>query len=240
MGEYRTRNRDTSIFSDDDRSEQRWRGETARSRPWRSEEHGWGPSAPGDRGFFERAGDEVRSWFGDEEAEQRRERDARATDRDHWRSDERSSRATYPAAAERDEGWSGGFAGRNDFGRSQSGLREGGFDRGARDRFSGHQDDSYRRWRDEQIASLDREYDEYCRHRQQQFEQDFTNFRTGRQSVTGGGAAPTQTGRFEDSDVSVRAAAGAVPGQGAAPVSSGTETVTAGDTQSGARAVRKN
>ena len=30
-----------------------------------------------DRGFFERAGDEVRSWFGDEEAERRRERDQR-------------------------------------------------------------------------------------------------------------------------------------------------------------------
>ncbi len=31
----------------------------------------------GERGFFERAGDEVRSWFGDEEAEQRRRADAR-------------------------------------------------------------------------------------------------------------------------------------------------------------------
>ncbi|WP_262029422.1 BON domain-containing protein [Microvirga sp. Mcv34] len=30
-----------------------------------------------DRGFFERAGDEVRSWFGDEDAERRRERDMR-------------------------------------------------------------------------------------------------------------------------------------------------------------------
>lgn len=30
-----------------------------------------------DRGFFERAGDEVRSWFGDEEAERRRDRDMR-------------------------------------------------------------------------------------------------------------------------------------------------------------------
>src|SRR3546814_4169656 len=28
-----------------------------------------------DRGFFDRAGDEVRSWFGDEEAERRREHD---------------------------------------------------------------------------------------------------------------------------------------------------------------------
>lgn len=43
-----------------------------------------------DRGFFARAGDEVRSWFGDEEAERRREYDARYdshTDRDYgeWR-----------------------------------------------------------------------------------------------------------------------------------------------------------
>ena len=32
---------------------------------------------PRDRGFLDRAGDEVRSWFGDEEAERRRERDMR-------------------------------------------------------------------------------------------------------------------------------------------------------------------
>lgn len=47
-----------------------------------------------DRGFFARAGDEVRSWFGDEEAERRREFDSRLderayNDRDHdyhsWR-----------------------------------------------------------------------------------------------------------------------------------------------------------
>src|SRR5215470_8212273 len=31
----------------------------------------------GDRGFFDRAGDEVRSWFGDEEAHRRRMRDER-------------------------------------------------------------------------------------------------------------------------------------------------------------------
>ncbi|MBB5709854.1 DUF2171 domain-containing protein [Sphingomonas xinjiangensis] len=40
-----------------------------------------------DRGFFERAGDEVRSWFGDEEAERRRERDGRYDD--HIARDER-------------------------------------------------------------------------------------------------------------------------------------------------------
>lgn len=42
-----------------------------------------------DRGFFERAGDEVRSWFGDSEAERRREADMRydarqAQDDDHY------------------------------------------------------------------------------------------------------------------------------------------------------------
>jgi hypothetical protein len=41
-----------------------------------------------DRGFFDRAGDEIRSWFGDEEAERRRERDMRQSDRDYseWRA----------------------------------------------------------------------------------------------------------------------------------------------------------
>ena len=34
-----------------------------------------------DRGFFERAGDEVRSWFGDEDAERRREQDQRYDER---------------------------------------------------------------------------------------------------------------------------------------------------------------
>jgi hypothetical protein len=42
----------------------------------------------GDRGFFERAGDEVRSWFGDEEAERRRERDARRDQYGYGRDDD--------------------------------------------------------------------------------------------------------------------------------------------------------
>ena len=35
-------------------------------------------SGGGDRGFFERASDEVSSWFGDDEAERRREMDERS------------------------------------------------------------------------------------------------------------------------------------------------------------------
>jgi osmotically-inducible protein OsmY len=39
----------------------------------------------GDRGFMERAGDEVRSWFGDDDAERRRQMDEPGRDRDRYR-----------------------------------------------------------------------------------------------------------------------------------------------------------
>ena len=42
----------------------------------------------GGRGFVERAGDEVRSWFGDEQAERRREQDARDAERGSYGRDE--------------------------------------------------------------------------------------------------------------------------------------------------------
>ena len=42
---------------------------------------GYDRNDPRDRGFFERAGDEVRSWFGDEEAERRRRYDERFDER---------------------------------------------------------------------------------------------------------------------------------------------------------------
>jgi len=44
---------------------------------WPDSERGSGGYDDRDRGFFERAGDEVRSWFGDEEAERRRREDMR-------------------------------------------------------------------------------------------------------------------------------------------------------------------
>ncbi|MCR5870885.1 MULTISPECIES: DUF2171 domain-containing protein [unclassified Sphingomonas] len=46
-------------------------------RGGRGREHGPEGYRYDDRGFFDRAGDEVRSWFGDEDAERRREMDAR-------------------------------------------------------------------------------------------------------------------------------------------------------------------
>ena len=51
---------------------------------------GYSPRARHDRGFFERAGDEVLSWFGDEDAQRRRERDHRGRGpADYVRSDDR-------------------------------------------------------------------------------------------------------------------------------------------------------
>jgi hypothetical protein len=59
---------------------------------------------PQDRGFFERAGDEVRSWFGDEEAERRRRYDERFDERyDRDAGREGGGRhAGYPGGANAD------------------------------------------------------------------------------------------------------------------------------------------
>jgi hypothetical protein len=44
----------------------------------------------------------------------------------------------------------------------------------------------YRRWRDREMQSLDRDYDLYCRERQQGFEQDFGEWRRNRSQSTQG------------------------------------------------------
>ena len=62
----------------------------------------------GDRGFFDRAGDEVRSWFGDEDAQRRRvrdERDTRAEDRGWGREERGWGGARSDDEAEREREW---------------------------------------------------------------------------------------------------------------------------------------
>jgi len=83
-----------------------------------------------DRGFVARAGDEVRSWFGDEDAERRREADARYDDR---------------------------FGG-------------------------GRHDDDYRQWRSGQVSQLDRDYHEYRQENRAKFENEFSTWRSSRQT----------------------------------------------------------
>ncbi|MES3109725.1 DUF2171 domain-containing protein [Sphingomonas aurantiaca] len=65
-----------------------------RSEP-RGDDRGYGRQPQGydydDRGFIARAGDEVRSWFGDDDAERRREADARYDERSFGNPGDRSS-----------------------------------------------------------------------------------------------------------------------------------------------------
>jgi len=57
--------------------------------------------------------------------------------------------------------------------------------------FSSHQDDHYRSWRDRQMQALDRDYEDYCREREQQFHSDFDAWRSQRR---GNGREPLRTG----------------------------------------------
>jgi len=161
-----------------------------------------------DRGFFERAGDEVASWFGDEEAERRRREDARrfGSDEDSWRrprtsfGDDDFSR--YDRGARfRDEGYrrpyTGRFSGSRGFGAGgedrfdrgyppERGLSQGRFEResGRRDftgMASGLHDPHYSEWRRRQIDALDRDYDEYRRENQSRFENEFSTWRQTRE-----------------------------------------------------------
>ena len=61
------------------------------------------------------------------------------------------------------------------------------------------QDDHYRSWRDRHMEAVDRDYEDYCREREQQFHQDFDSWRSQRR----GNPEPlrtgmTQTGLAED------------------------------------------
>jgi len=57
-------------------------------------------------------------------------------------------------------------------------------------RVSAHPDDHYRSWRDRHMSELDRDYQDYCREREQQFHQDFNAWRQQRHR----GYQPLQTG----------------------------------------------
>jgi len=185
---------DNSIFSDDDgdrfdRGGGRW-----------DRNHGRGYDE--ERGFFERAGDEIRSWFGDDEAERRRERDYRSNDpRDNWGGGRDYSRTRY---------------GPGGFGAVDTGGGRGAFFGGGQ---GSDQHGNYRQWREQQIAALDRDYDDYCRERQQSFDREFDTWRTGRQTGsrgtserTGLGAATSAGGVTGATGTSVTGGAPAEPG----------------------------
>ena len=162
------RGRGSSIFPDDDDDRVRSREE--------------------ERGFLERAGDEVRSWFGDDEAGRRRLDDMN-------RGDARAAFGRAGFAPQDDDAYLlrnpvGGFGQRPEaarWPRDRGSERFGGDDAWRSRRAQSAQwDDNYLRWREQQIAQLDRDYAEYCRERQHRFDDDFGRWRDSR--LTEGGA----------------------------------------------------
>jgi hypothetical protein len=157
-----------------------------------------------DRGFFERMGEEFRSWFGDEDRERGREfgRD-RDQDRegrrqrsrfdepgrpqDWGRDDERLNRGVgnerqrdyRPLAGDYGRSGGRGFEDR-DTERDRDRYRRTSF-AGSRAR-SNRDDPHYEEWRRRQVEGLDRDYDDYRRERQTHFEDDFGNWRQRRMS----------------------------------------------------------
>jgi hypothetical protein len=144
-----------------------------------------------DRGFFDRAGDEVRSWFGDEEAERRRRWDERVQQREYERrygTPGRSGSADYygsgygavdplmAGAAPWDAGFGATYGVRRGAGATSS------YGLGAGPEHDGWgRDPNYRAWRQRQIDDLDRDYADYRREHQSRFNDDFGSWRTNRQ-----------------------------------------------------------
>jgi hypothetical protein len=97
----------------------RWRDED-RNRSNSSRDRGE------DRGFFERAGEEIRSWFGDEDDDRNRERGSWDQDRNRGYGREQQQRWSQVGSSER-HGSSGRY--RDEDRSSFGGMAQGGFDR---------------------------------------------------------------------------------------------------------------
>ena len=159
-----------------------------------------------DRGFLERAGEQVRSWFGDDDDDDRRERGGSRDQRDDWQDRARSQ----GQQRDRSYGWGSmmsGQGGRGNHDRddrppqtSRAEPTSGGYDhrreewRGAtsdrgmgssRNQFAGGgrhpHDDHYQEWRQQQMSELDRDYEEYRREHRDKFHSEFSNWRGQRQ-----------------------------------------------------------
>ena len=146
----------------------------------------------GNRDFFERAADELRSWFGDDNADRRRHEDMRTDPQGtmHYHSPTPHAGSMGGSPAPYGGGAQGGSY------DPQRGMFGSGYEaRGDRwsrgpetgDRY-GHQphhDPEYRAWREQQIDKLDRDYDDYRQHRATKFGEEFNNWRTSRETIAG-------------------------------------------------------
>lgn len=159
------------------RSEEEDRG----PRGWNRDREDY-PREGDDRGFFDRMGDEVRSWFGDDERRGRDEREDRYRptygERDYnprWQDELGRGGSRFgedyrgtPRDHDRDDVWDRDPYRRTSFAGSRAN--------------SSHDDLHYGAWRRRQMEDLDRDYEDYRRERQSRFEEDFGGWRERRQS----------------------------------------------------------
>ena len=139
-----------------------------------------------DRGMMQRAGDEVRSWFGDDRAQRRRELDQRYDERDQGhdpnRGDQQGQGGNWGSGRqdESERRYAGGIGG---YSRNRGPSFQDGEWIGTGSGWSrGSDEDDYGSWRRRQIESLDRDYDEYRQENRQRFHSEFDNWRSERQT----------------------------------------------------------
>jgi hypothetical protein len=118
----------------------------------------------------------------------------RDADRDRWRDEDRErgrefmfSERDRPRAAASDR-----FGDEDRQYRSTLEDRWDMQDRPPRN-FRSHQDEHYRSWRQKQMEALDREYEDYCREREQQFHRDFDSWRRDRRNQGSNEAAAVES-----------------------------------------------
>jgi hypothetical protein len=111
---------------------------------------------PNDRGFMMKAADEVKSWFGDDEAERRRQMDAARED----------AAQAFGGSSSAGYGYTGATS-------ASSGS------------MNAPHDPHYVAYRQARIAEYDRDYNEYRQTKAKEFHDDFHSFRTNKGSATG-------------------------------------------------------
>ena len=159
-------------------------------------------------------------------------------DRDDWRDRDRDpDRGMMFGRSDRwsnEDRWTerGGVRGRGD---AFGGSSEFGDNRRS---FSAHPDDHYRSWRERHMSELDRDYQDYCREREQRFHQDFDAWRQQRhanyQPLRTG---MTQTGMSHDPSGQVQVATEGEPDRSATDPM-GAATLGTNDESSTARGKR--
>jgi hypothetical protein len=167
---------DSRDTRDRERSD-RYRSDRDRDYRGRDEERGRDDG----RGFFQRAGDEISSWFGDDRDD--RDRGDRSYDRgygrDYARDHDRDRQRGYQPMTG-DYAREGRGPGRDEGRDPRSEYERDPYRRTSYAGSSAPNDPHYHAWKRRQMEDLDRDYDDYRREHQSKFESEFGGWRDKR------------------------------------------------------------